>query len=571
MKSAAHVLLAMALLVGSTSRGLGVTVSGTPTSSATTRKSRTAADRNGAPVGPNLGNALPMDAIIAKTAASGPGRPCHRPFTQRCIIEMLIAEQPEHHRSGLRQSGQRQRQFGVDSGRVQAAIRTEKVADQLGMIRELVAGGADVNTQPKAFNSASPVMVAASMGDVASLQILLSAGASPEAQLETGLAEQASALMLAAGQGHDAAVRLLIEHGADMNRAGLIRLGQAVGHASPLMWAAMMPSVRTLRLLVEAGADINRQFSTGATLLSWFAKHGSIASVQALIQAGAHAHLADKRGRTPLMLARMRSDEQGRAIAEMLIEIVVDTSGGMLQSRRTGAVTSPHFSSARMNQRDGMTARDVSALGFVALALVVGSHSRGAGGGKQKRPLSPRAAKARKMAAAFTFQTTPASQDGESYGRCCARGENSAANPHSSAPQPPPQQPPPPELRRPMVRSLALTECALSSSGWSSESHSASDVRRWSCNQVSMWAAAAVPGSVSTYVLRVVDCAQIDGKALCALNCARAATLLKHGNAGLSCSMSRDEVAQVAKCLLDRRDALLGAETATVHGPGVRA
>ena len=80
-----------------------------------------------------------------------------------------------------------------------------------------------------------------------------------------------------------------------------------------------------------------------------------------------------------------------------------------------------------------------------------------------------------------------------------------------------------------------------------------------------MWAAAAVPGAVSTYVLRVVECAQIDGKALCALNCARAATLLKHGNAGLSCSMSRDEVAQVAKCLLDRRDALLGAETATAN------
>eukprot|EP01043_Picozoa_sp_COSAG02_P006819 COSAG02_NODE_198_length_29564_cov_12.279009_18_plen_634_part_00 len=552
MKSVAQVLLGTLLLVGSASRGLGLSVSGTPAS-------WTAANRKAL----NPDNAVPllMDAIIAKTATSGAGRPCHRPFTQRCIIEMLVEEQREHDPATLPLSGKRQ--FGVNTNRIQTAIRTEKVSEQHGMIRELIAGGADVNTQPKAFHGASPLMLAASMGDVASMQILLSAGASPEAQSETGLAAQTSALMLAAGQGHDDAVRLLLEHGADASRVGLIRLGHAVGHASPLMWAAMMPSVRTLRLLAEAGADINRRFSNGETLLTWFARHGSIASVQALIQAGARVNVVDKRGRTPLMHARTRADEQGRAISEMLIEIGVDTprSGGGGGGGGT-PVMSPRFSSAQAIRRDGMTAHDVSALGVVALALAVGSHSRGARGGKQKRPLSPRAAKARKIAAAFAFETTPASQDGGGGGRRCAHGDKSAPNHHLPSPQPP-QKPPPPKRQRPMVRSLALTECALSSSGWSSESHSASDVRRWTCGQVSMWAAAAVPEAVATYVMRIVDGAQIDGKALCALNCARTTALLMQGNAGLSCPMSRDGAADVAKCLLDRRNALLGAETAS--------
>ena len=79
---------------------------------------------------------------------------------------------------------------------------------------------------------------------------------------------------------------------------------------------------------------------------------------------------------------------------------------------------------------------------------------------------------------------------------------------------------------------------------------------------MSMWAAAAVPAAFASNVMRLVDHAEVDGKVLCALNHATATSILKRGAAELRCSMSSIDAADVAKCLLDRRDALLGAEIA---------
>lgn len=521
-------------------------------------------------------HALPMNEIIAKVAAAGLGRVCHRPFTQRCIIELLMAERYLLHPSTLRLRAP------VDTGRVQAVVRSGRIYEQLDVLRELIEGGSNVDAQPDLFQGASAVMMAAAMGDTASLQILLSGGASPETKKASGLAAQASALMLAAGQGHDDAVRLLLEHGADVHRTvaqqsttALRRFGTTVANASPVMWAAQGAKARTLRLLTAAGADIDRRFASGATLLLWFVKQGAIASVQALIQAGANVDIPDERGYSPLMHAALRDDEEGLAIARLLLNAGADPSARALDGKSAQSFAKQLPTTAASHHRDPLTAKDLLALGLLAMTCAI-SKSRGAASGKPKRLLSPTAAQARKMAANSPWRapSPPAGQrDAPRSATRRARSTATAAAAAAVAVAPAPAATPGPPATarqqggqqwRPVVPSLDLTECALSSPGWSSESSSRSstDFQRWCHEQVAMWAAGAVPTAYASYVVRLIEHAKIDGAAMCALDRSRLTSLLKRGTATLRCPMDARAASEVASCLLARRDVLLEAGAA---------
>ena len=139
-------------------------------------------------------------------------------------------------------------------------------------IHALVQAGADLHTLEN--DRYDCVTIAAVADDEETLRVLLSLGAS--ARLVTSRYD-GTALIAAAHLGHDGVVRQLIAAGAPLD------------HVNNLHWTAVIEAI----VLGDGGR-----------------RHE--ATLQALISAGANLQLADRRGRTPLALAR------GKGYVEMV-------------------------------------------------------------------------------------------------------------------------------------------------------------------------------------------------------------------------------------------------------------
>ena len=123
-----------------------------------------------------------------------------------------------------------------------------------------------------------PLSLAATNGNAAILELLLKAGANPNATQSEG----ETALMTAARTGIPAAVKTLLAHGADVNAKESWR-GQTA-----LMWAAAEGHAETIQVLLEAGAQVNARSNAGWTALLFAAREGRIPAVKALLAGGAN-------------------------------------------------------------------------------------------------------------------------------------------------------------------------------------------------------------------------------------------------------------------------------------------
>jgi uncharacterized protein len=139
-------------------------------------------------------------------------------------------------------------------------------ARQHGSIRALAAAGADLNALESDRYDA--VTIASVADDEPTLALLLSLGASAR---QVTSRYDGTALIAAAHLGHDGVVRQLIAAGAPLD------------HVNNLHWTAAIEAV----VLGNGGP-----------------RHQ--ATLRALIDAGANLKLADRDGRTPLDLARVR-------------------------------------------------------------------------------------------------------------------------------------------------------------------------------------------------------------------------------------------------------------------------
>lgn len=160
-----------------------------------------------------------------------------------------------------------------------------------------------------AANGQTDLIVAASRGDVATVNALLARGVDPnQADERTGL----TPLTQSSFYGHVEVVRLLLRAGADLNRAskdGLTALTQA----------CVKGQIEVLDFLLSKGADVNSRSVTSFTPLMWTAAVGQTnrKTVTArLIAAGANVDARDERGRTALMLVPF--DQSTAQIQEML-------------------------------------------------------------------------------------------------------------------------------------------------------------------------------------------------------------------------------------------------------------
>ena len=175
------------------------------------------------------------------------------------------------------------------------------------------------------------IVVAASRGDLASVQAHLNSGADPNQITANG----ETALHNAAWYNETEIIEVLIDAGADVNLT-------MPGGDSALRAAARWGHVDAINLLLAAGADVNfyREPLPSATALRAAAESGSTDAVRVLLEAGANATGAA--GRASLREAIFLGD---RDMEQLLLEAGAEDSSsatvarGLIESgRRMGLV-----------------------------------------------------------------------------------------------------------------------------------------------------------------------------------------------------------------------------------------
>ncbi|KAI4498472.1 hypothetical protein M0802_006407 [Mischocyttarus mexicanus] len=184
----------------------------------------------------------------------------------------------------------------------------------------LLQAGAHPNN-PQVYTE-TPLHVAASLGSVPCMKLLLSYGADVRVQLGTA---RSTPIHLTAEEGSAECTKLLVDAGASCDAKN--SKGQTAMHL-----AALAQSSETLEVLINAGAKVNVEDIDGRTPL-----HAAVAKslratelVKILIQAGALVNKPDKYGYTPLHIAAL--NENSSTVMMLLskgADVTVRTKGGI--------------------------------------------------------------------------------------------------------------------------------------------------------------------------------------------------------------------------------------------------
>ena len=134
-------------------------------------------------------------------------------------------------------------------------------------------------------NGMTPIMLAASQGNVEIIDLLFTQGADPNKRGSM----QRTALQYATEKNHIEAAKRLLAYGADID-------AYDNGRLTPLVMAASRGYTDLALLYIQKGADVNIQHVDGWTALIDATAHGEIRLVQALLDAGADKELKAKNG-----------------------------------------------------------------------------------------------------------------------------------------------------------------------------------------------------------------------------------------------------------------------------------
>ncbi|MET0281884.1 MAG: ankyrin repeat domain-containing protein [Steroidobacteraceae bacterium] len=124
------------------------------------------------------------------------------------------------------------------------ALHWAAYADDLGMVKMLLAADADVNAATR-LQAVTPLYMASQTGDAALIDLLVKHGANPNQANWQGT----TPLMIAAASGSAQAVDVLVAHGADVNARESLR------EQTALMFAANLNRADAIRALIAHGAD----------------------------------------------------------------------------------------------------------------------------------------------------------------------------------------------------------------------------------------------------------------------------------------------------------------------------
>ena len=173
----------------------------------------------------------------------------------------------------------------------------------LEMVRALVQGGALVNQKDEKGFTALLRALQRNNDEVADF-LVAQPGVDLNAQGSTGV----TALMSYIAKRREDVVTTLLSRGADAN------LQDADGDTA-LHLASRAGSVNVIRMLLDKGADLNARNKMGGTPLMWAGVFGHKAAAQLLLERGADASLEDNKGNTAADWAKENKRDE---VAELL-------------------------------------------------------------------------------------------------------------------------------------------------------------------------------------------------------------------------------------------------------------
>ena len=182
-------------------------------------------------------------------------------------------------------------------------------------VKRLLRAGADVSLANN--YGATPMSLAAEVGNTEMLKLLLEAGANADSPNPDGQ----TALLAVARTGNVEAAQLLLNHGATVDAR------EKWGGQTALMWASARRHPEMMQLLISKGADVNARSidrnyqrhvtaegrpksldSGGLTPLLYAARENCMACVEVLLENGADIDLPDPDGVSPLLVAIMNAN-----------------------------------------------------------------------------------------------------------------------------------------------------------------------------------------------------------------------------------------------------------------------
>ena len=200
---------------------------------------------------------------------------------------LALAEQaqpPRQRREGLAEEARRKAE--------EEHRKSEEARTQLGQMGRSYSG--------------TTLIESAENGDTPMVELLLTAGMSPQAKDPKGW----TALMYAAWNGHTATVWALLDRGADVNAI-------STDGTTALMTAASQGYTQIAKVLIAKGAAVDARRADGWTALIWAAAEGQEESVRILLASGAQIDATDSHGITPLIYAAanmLEEDPTGKTL-----------------------------------------------------------------------------------------------------------------------------------------------------------------------------------------------------------------------------------------------------------------
>jgi ankyrin repeat protein len=168
------------------------------------------------------------------------------------------------------------------------------------MTERLLAAGGDANA--RLLSGETPLMEAARRGNLATVRVLLSGGADPDAREVNG---GQNAMMWAIAQRHATVMEELVRRGADIN-------ARSKRGFTALMFAAQQGDADCVRILLDAGANPNDAMPrTGLTPLLIASAMGRTRAATLLLDKGANPDAVDANGFTALHDAAKRKGAVG--------------------------------------------------------------------------------------------------------------------------------------------------------------------------------------------------------------------------------------------------------------------
>lgn len=172
------------------------------------------------------------------------------------------------------------RYYGIEQSALGYAIASDKSEDS-GIVRLLLQCGADPNSIV-ASDPHTALLAAIHEGNLGLVKVLMAAGADANLNLRFGV--KYTPLQLAVKKGRLDIVNILLDSGADINMPPFSSYG-----ATALQFAAIGGYIGIAQLLIQRGADVNAPSARigGRTALEGAAEHGRIDMLQFLLSAGA--------------------------------------------------------------------------------------------------------------------------------------------------------------------------------------------------------------------------------------------------------------------------------------------